>query len=365
MYTRRKVFSIANDYDYNDYYERLYSEAFEDGVDYAERMFAEEEKKSFLDTLKGLPAKAKEKIINQWNKYAKEEGKGVNWKNIGNRTAMVAAPVAALAGLGYGGYKLATRKKEKEYSEGFEDGFDFAVQKMYTTEAEANKRAAALQKRMAKEGTDLEKNTLADFQAFLDKNKKSYKSSTGGYDQVMLDIKNSKDYKDAAAGIKSIKKRGGNLTPEEKASLSEWQNMNAAMSRLRGDTSGITQANAIYDKGIYGKSNSIDASNIAKYDPKSKLGKDKGYATSKGRGFEQFDKNGNVIVSKKEKEAIEAELKKRQGKEAAELVAAKMAPLNKMKSLKNRWKWGAIGTGVLGAGATTAALLANRRRDND
>ena len=297
MYTRRKVFSIANDYDYDydDYYERLYSEAFEDGVDYAERMFAEEEKKSFLDTLKGLPAKAKEKIVNQWNKYAKEEGKGVNWKNIGNRTAMVAAPVAALGALGYGGYKLATRKKEKEYSEGFEDGFDFAVQKMYTTEAQANKRAAALEKRLAKEGTALEKNTQADFQAFLDKNKK-YDSST--------------------------------------ASSSN-------------------------------KSNSVDASNITDYDPKSKLGKSKGYTTSKGRGFEQFDKNGNVIISKKEKEAIEAELKKRQGKEAAELAAAKLAPLKKMKSLKNRWKWGAIGTGVAGAGATAAALLANRGRDDD
>ena len=142
MYTRRKVFSIANDYDYdyNDYYERLYSEAFEDGVDYAERMFAEEEKKSFLDTLKGLPAKAKEKIVNQWNKYAKEEGKGANWKNIGNRTAMVAAPAAVLAGLGYGGYKLATRKKEKEYSEGFEDGFDLAVQRMFAWKDEKEQK---------------------------------------------------------------------------------------------------------------------------------------------------------------------------------------------------------------------------------
>ena len=143
MYTRRKVFSIANDYDYddyNDYYERLYSEAFEDGVDYAERMFAKEDKESFLDTLKGLPAKAKEKIVNQWNRYSKNEGKGVNWKNIGNRTAMVAAPVAALGALGYGGYKLATRKKEKEYSEGFEDGFDLAVQRMFAWKDEKEQK---------------------------------------------------------------------------------------------------------------------------------------------------------------------------------------------------------------------------------
>jgi AAA15 family ATPase/GTPase len=39
MYTRRKVFSVVNDED--EYYERLYSEAFDEGVDYAEKMFAE------------------------------------------------------------------------------------------------------------------------------------------------------------------------------------------------------------------------------------------------------------------------------------------------------------------------------------
>ena len=46
MYIRRKVFSLGEgniDYDYN-IYQQLYSEAFEDGIDYAiEKMFADEE----------------------------------------------------------------------------------------------------------------------------------------------------------------------------------------------------------------------------------------------------------------------------------------------------------------------------------
>lgn len=364
MYTRRKVFSIANDYDYdyNDYYERLYSEAFEDGVDYAERMFAEEaEKKSFLETLKGLPAKAKEKIVNQWNKYAKEEGKGVNWKNIGNRTAMVAAPVAALGALGYGGYKLATRKKEKEYSEGFDDGFWYA-QRLFTTEAEANKMAAALEKRIAKEGSKEEKARFANAKALI--GDKGYAGTSGGFDEKKALAAGAGDeLKKNKAEIAKIKKLGAAATDADKKRLAALQSDIAAWNNAKYNQE--TQARFMNSFGYGGKSNSIDASNITDYDGKSKLGKNKGYTTDKGRGFEQLDKNGNVIISEKEKKAIEAELKKRQGKEAAELVAAKMAPLNKMKSLKNRWKWGAIGTGVLGAGATTAALLANRRRDND
>jgi len=48
MYTRRKVFSVANDE--NDYYEKLYSEAFDKGVDYAEKMFAKiEAEKNYSD----------------------------------------------------------------------------------------------------------------------------------------------------------------------------------------------------------------------------------------------------------------------------------------------------------------------------
>ena len=68
MYTRRKVFSIANDYDYNDYYERLYSDAFDDGIDYAiEKYFADN--KAIGEGTRYLPAiPADENAIRKNNK---------------------------------------------------------------------------------------------------------------------------------------------------------------------------------------------------------------------------------------------------------------------------------------------------------
>lgn len=108
--------------------ERIYSEAFEDGVDYAvEKMFAEE--------VNNLPA-----IIPGKEAAASKEGllKRI-WKSKLGKAGIIGT---GLAGLGYGGYKLyknrqAKKEAEKNYSEGFEDGIDYAVQKLYVNAHQA------------------------------------------------------------------------------------------------------------------------------------------------------------------------------------------------------------------------------------
>lgn len=144
MYTRRKVFSVANDYDYSDYYERLYSEAFEDGVNYAEKMFgtgltAEQEKEWYDQMIRhgSTPEEAKAAIKgNAKNLEGEKEGllKRI-WKSKLGKAGVIAT---GAAGLGYGGYKFYKHRKakqeaeaEKNYSEGFDDGVDYAIQKMF------------------------------------------------------------------------------------------------------------------------------------------------------------------------------------------------------------------------------------------
>jgi hypothetical protein len=294
MYTRRKVFSLAEDNNY-DLYQSLYSDAFDEGAEYAERLFAERE--------------------------------------------------------------IA----ERNYSDGFDDGFWYA-QRLFTTEAEANKMAAALEKRIAKEGTKDEKARFANAKALI--GDKGYAGTTGGFDEKkLLATGAGDDFKKEKAEIAKLKKLGSAMSDADKKRLAELQSDIAAWNSARYNKE--TQSRFMNSLNYGGKSNSIDASNITDYDGKSKLGKNKGYTTDKGRGFEQFDKNGNVIISKKEKEAIEAELKRRAGQKAQEEAKMKSAIPTRMLKRKNAWKYGAIGAGVLGAGATTAALLAGRRRRDD
>lgn len=113
--------------------ERIYSEAFEEGVDYAiEKMFAEE--------VNNLPAV----IPGKEPAAASKEGllKRI-WKSKLGKAGIIGTGVA---GLGYGGYKLYKSRKakkeaeaeaEKNYSEGFEDGIDYAVQKLYVNAHQA------------------------------------------------------------------------------------------------------------------------------------------------------------------------------------------------------------------------------------
>lgn len=293
MYTRRKVFSLAEDNNY-DLYQSLYSSAFDEGAEYAERLFAEQE--------------------------------------------------------------IA----ERNYSDGFDDGFWYA-QRLFTTEAEANKMAAALEKRIAKEGSKEEKARFANAKALI--GDAGYAGTTGGFDEKKMAAGMSAEMKKAKAEIARIKKLGAAATDADKKKLASLQSDFAQWNSARYNQD--TQARFMNKLGYGGDSNHIDASNITDYDGKSKLGKNKGFTTDKGRGFEQFDKSGNVIVSKKEKEAIEAELKRRAAAKAQEEAKMKSAIPTRMIKRKNAWKYGAIGAGVLGAGATTAALLAGRRRRDD
>jgi len=137
--------------------EKLYSEAFEDGIDYAiEKMFAEENKdskdskpgsenkegffkkagtwfkdkyweagkgKGFLGLMDEVPA----------TEAGKEAGKKLNWGRLGKRVgvpAVVAAVPTALAIRSHNKKKREAAEAEKNYSEGFEDGVEYA-QRMY------------------------------------------------------------------------------------------------------------------------------------------------------------------------------------------------------------------------------------------
>ena len=137
--------------------EKLYSEAFEDGVSYAiQRMFADDydpgmdyngeehyEKKTKPEEPAGTK---KDNIFKRgWNKFKEdiwETGKGLrdgegdakklNWKRLGKRagvigggTALVAVPTA-LAIRHHNKKKAAEAEAEKNYSEGFEDGVEYA-----------------------------------------------------------------------------------------------------------------------------------------------------------------------------------------------------------------------------------------------
>lgn len=139
--------------------EKLYSEAFEEGVNYAiQRMFAEDYYEDDVDPrqmegkdtnkgTKGTGESAKKDNIFKrgWNKFKEdiwETGKGLrdgegdaktlNWKRLGKRagvigggTALVAVPTA-LAIRHHNKKKAAEAEAEKNYSEGFEDGVEYA-----------------------------------------------------------------------------------------------------------------------------------------------------------------------------------------------------------------------------------------------
>ena len=125
------------------YIEKLYSEAFEDGVDYAvQKMYmdpslydiAEEGAKAAEADVAAAKAAGKE--------AAKKEGllKRV-WKSKLGKAGIIGT---AAAGLGYGGYKLYKNrqaKKEaeatKNYSDAFMDGVDYAIQRLYANAHQA------------------------------------------------------------------------------------------------------------------------------------------------------------------------------------------------------------------------------------
>ena len=337
MYTRRKVFSIANDYDYNDYYERLYSEAFDDGIDYAiEKYFADN--KAIGEGTRYLPAipadenairknnkkqsekkfydKMKEKIVNQWNKYSKNEGKGVNWKNIGNRTAMIAAPVAALGALGYGGYKLATRKKEKEkeYSEGFEDGYDFAVQRLFSKYRDNNPLQASVDDAWAQYGKQIKDEAKAQAEAEAAKAaKKAANSMQESIDDAWSDYGKKVNQEDH---IKSLR-----------------ENLHKA------------DANAKYYEDLY-KKGQITKSELEKQLASSK-------STISGLNTRVDNLQGSLDKAFKGQDRLSKDLRKSEsGRKMVE------------KSLRN-WK---IGTGI-GAGITAAGIgayaLRNRKKNRD
>lgn len=141
--------------------ERIYSEAFEDGIDYAIQKMFGDEKTSINDILKeesegaGESAKKDNIFKRGWEGFKKNvweadkglrdvatdaEGKEVkklNWKRLGKRAgviggagALVAVPTA-LAIRSHNRKKAAAEAAEKEYSEGFEAGVDYAIQKTF------------------------------------------------------------------------------------------------------------------------------------------------------------------------------------------------------------------------------------------
>ena len=119
--------------------EKLYSEAFESGVDYAiEKMFGDKlppanspvaigpagdpglrgnYEKSLWDKIKGLPKSIKDRYM--------KAGK------LGKAGMIAAAAVPVVAAASYGIHKAT--KKDKTYSEGFDDGVDYAIQRMFAT----------------------------------------------------------------------------------------------------------------------------------------------------------------------------------------------------------------------------------------
>lgn len=143
--------------------EKLYSEAFEDGIDYAiQRIYGasaadaladyengvsvDSDSKEFAREDKTKPEPKKENFLKRgWNKFKEdiwETGKGLrdgegdakklNWKRLGKRagvigggTALVAVPTA-LAIRHHNKKKAAEAEAEKNYSEGFEDGVEYA-----------------------------------------------------------------------------------------------------------------------------------------------------------------------------------------------------------------------------------------------
>lgn len=136
--------------------EKLYSEAFEDGVNYAiEKMFGDDYdpgmdyngEEHYITKTKPDEPKKDNIFKRGWNKFKEdiwETGKGLrdgegdakklNWKRLGKRagvigggTALVAVPTA-LAIRHHNKKKAAEAEAEaeKNYSEGFEDGVEYA-----------------------------------------------------------------------------------------------------------------------------------------------------------------------------------------------------------------------------------------------
>lgn len=102
--------------------EKLYSEAFKDGVEYAQRMYGVGDFfKSGWEKAKGLANKGVEDFKNA-------DWKGKTWR-AAIPTAAVAIPTA-LAIRSHRKKKAAEAEAEKNYSEGFLDGVDYA-QKMF------------------------------------------------------------------------------------------------------------------------------------------------------------------------------------------------------------------------------------------
>jgi hypothetical protein len=102
--------------------EKLYSEAFNDGVEYAQRMYGVGDFfKSGWEKAKGLANKGVEDFKNA-------DWKGKTWR-AAIPTAAVAIPTA-LAIRSHRKKKAAEAEAEKNYSEGFLDGVDYA-QKMF------------------------------------------------------------------------------------------------------------------------------------------------------------------------------------------------------------------------------------------
>jgi chromosome segregation ATPase len=227
---------------------------------------------------------------------------------------MVAAPAAVLAGLGYGGYKLATRKKEKEYSEGFEDGYDFAIQRLFSKYRDNNPLQASVDDAWAQYGKQIKEEAKAKAE---DEAAKAAKKAANSMQESIDDAWG--DY-------------GKKVNQEDHIkSLSE--NLHKA------------DANAKYYEDLYKKGQ------ITKAELEKQLASSK--STISGLNTRVGNLQGSLDKALKGQDRLSNDLRKSEsGRKMVE------------KSLRN-WK---IGTGI-GAGITAAGIgayaLRNRKKNRD
>ena len=321
MYVRRKVFSIANDCDnfdnsyneFDDYFsQKLYSEAFENGVDYAiEKMFGDKlppansplaigpagdpglrgnYEKSLWDKIKGLPKSIKDRYM--------KAGK------LGKAGMIAAAAVPVLTAAGYGIHKAT--KKDKTYSEGFEDGVDYAIQKMFfdaenISNSEYNdliRRTKEQAEKAAKEKAEKEAEKLAK------ENKKKV-------EQAFVDMYEQQQQKQKGSSNLPAPTGKGN-----KSNPSVGANVKNSTKELESALEAARNRNSVLEHGL-------------------KAAKDK------VEGFKTAFDTEQMLHDYTKK-----------GKEAAEKAA-------------KRWKYGAFGAAGLGATIGTAGMLSRRHRDRD
>jgi hypothetical protein len=356
MYVRRKVFSIANDYDdfdnsydeFDDYFsQKLYSEAFEDGIDYAiEKMFADKlppansplaigpagdpglrgnYEKSLWDKIKGLPKSVKDRYM-----------KAGKWGKAG-MIAAAAAPVLAAAG--YGIHKAT--KKDKTYSEGFEAGIDYAIEKLFfdpenMSNSEYNdliNRTKEAAKKAAKEKAAKEAEKVAK-----ENKKKVEQAFVNMYEQHQQKQKGS-------SNLPAVVGKGSS-------------NLSAVVGKGKDNpVSGAVDAK--YYEDLYRKGE------ISRKELESALETARGKNGVLQQGLREANKKNSVLA-----QGLKAAEDKVEGFKTA-FNTEQMLHDNTRKAkeaaekLAKRWKYGAIGAGVAGAGIGTAGFLRGRRRDRD